>query len=70
VDGQPAKLLRANYAFQAVAVPAGRHQLRLDYQDRQFYIGAAISLAAILACALAWLWLPKNKPLPAPADRE
>ena len=32
VDGQPARIWRANYAFQAVEVPAGRHQIQLVYE--------------------------------------
>ncbi len=35
VDGRPAKLWRANYAFQALEVPAGRHHIRLAYEDEQ-----------------------------------
>jgi hypothetical protein len=50
VDGQPAKLWRANYAFQAVEVPAGRHEVRLSYHDRGFWAGAAISLVALGFC--------------------
>jgi len=57
VDGQPATLLRANVAFQAVQVPAGRHRLHFFYQDRAFKLGAAVSggawlvsLAALLVC--------------------
>jgi uncharacterized membrane protein YfhO len=61
IDGRPAKVLRANYAFQAVAVPAGRHELKLAYEDRQFYFGAAVSLATLLACALAWIWFSRGK---------
>ena len=43
VDNRPALVLRANYAFQAVEVPAGRHFLRFVYQDSPFLIGACIS---------------------------
>jgi hypothetical protein len=60
IDGKPAKLLRADYAFQAVQVPAGRHRIRLVYEDRAFEIGAAISIPAWLGC-LACLLLFKTK---------
>jgi uncharacterized membrane protein YfhO len=60
VDGQPATLLRANHAFQAVQVPAGRHHVRLAYEDRMFHIGAAVSAAGWLGC-LSCLLLPPRK---------
>ena len=53
VDGKPAPLLRANYAFQAVEVPAGHHRIRLAYEDRAFQIGALISGVSWLVCASA-----------------
>jgi hypothetical protein len=62
VDGKPAKLWRANHNFQAVEVPAGAHKIKLSYVDRQFYFGLAISLAALLACAVIIL-LPQRKTL-------
>jgi len=49
VDDRPAVVLRANYAFQAVSVPAGSHVLRLEYVDRQFIAGLAASGLALLA---------------------
>ena len=58
VDDQPATLLRANFAFQAVDIPSGRHRVRLEYVDRAFHLGVAISLAALAVClgglGLAW----------------
>jgi hypothetical protein len=48
IDGQPAPLLRANGAFQALQVPAGTHKIHLAYVDRAFETGAAISIAAWL----------------------
>ena len=51
VDGAAVPLLRANQGFQAVEVPAGRHEVRLVYQDRSFQIGAVISILALLVCA-------------------
>lgn len=62
LDGRPAELLRANYAFQAVPVPAGPHELKLAYEDKKFQLGAAISLASLLVCAMAWLGFAKGKP--------
>ena len=54
VDGQPVKLWRANGAFQALEVPAGRHVVRLVYQDKQFEVGGVISLATIGICIAVW----------------
>jgi len=54
VNGQPAEILRANHAFQAVPVPAGRSTVRLDYVDRRFQFGFALSALGLLACAVLW----------------
>ena len=43
VDGQPAPLLRANVAFRAVAVPAGRHRIELVCRPVSVVSGLAVS---------------------------
>ncbi|HEY5044183.1 MAG TPA: hypothetical protein VIK53_19605, partial [Verrucomicrobiae bacterium] len=50
-------LLRANVAFQAVQVPAGKHAIHLFYQDRAFEIGAAVSSIGWIASLSALLIL-------------
>ncbi|MDE3065909.1 MAG: YfhO family protein, partial [Verrucomicrobiota bacterium] len=50
VDGQPVPLLRANHAFQAVEVPAGRHEITLRYEDWAFRIGAMVSALTLAGC--------------------
>jgi hypothetical protein len=55
VDDQPVKLLRANHAFQAMEVPAGRHRLALVYRDTWFLAGSALSILTLIASAV-WLW--------------
>jgi uncharacterized membrane protein YfhO len=47
MDGKPAPLSRANYAFQAVPVPPGRHRLELRYVDSFFQPGCVISLITL-----------------------
>jgi hypothetical protein len=61
VDDRPATLLRANYAFQAVQVPAGTHKIHLAYVDRAFQIGAAISITAWLGSLICLIRLPRRK---------
>ena len=55
VDDQPARLWRANYAFQALQVPAGSHRVVLVYQDRKLLAGLAVSALGLLACLGFWL---------------
>jgi hypothetical protein len=49
LDGRPAEMLRANAAFRAVAVPAGRHVIEHRYRPRSVTSGLAVSGAALLA---------------------
>lgn len=53
VDGQPTPLRRANYAFRAVAVPAGAHRVEFRYQPRAFEMGLALSAVGLVG----WLGL-------------
>lgn len=50
IDGQETRVLRSNYIFKSVIVPAGAHEIRLVFQPRIWEIGLSIS-------ALAWLAL-------------
>jgi len=62
VDGRPAPLLRANHAFQAIQVPAGRHYIRLAYEDLAFQFGAAVSICMAVNCFMFLHWLRKRTP--------
>ena len=66
VDGQPAPLLRANHAFQAIQVPAGRHSIRLAYEDLAFQFGAAVSICMAVNCFIFRHLLRKRQFRPQP----
>jgi hypothetical protein len=48
IDGRPAKLYRGNFAFRAVAVPAGFHTVTFEYRSASVRTGAAVSVVALL----------------------
>jgi hypothetical protein len=50
VDGRDARVLRANFGFRAVAVPAGRHELELRY--RPAGLAAGLALTTLTAATL------------------
>jgi hypothetical protein len=55
-DGRPATLLRANVAFRAVPVGAGRHVLELVYRPRAVYVGFCLTAACLLGLmAPGWM---------------
>ncbi|HYS83032.1 MAG TPA: YfhO family protein, partial [Anaeromyxobacteraceae bacterium] len=56
LDGTAVPLARADYAFMAVAMPAGRHRLRLEYHPTQLGRGIALAAGTMVAllAALAW----------------
>jgi hypothetical protein len=48
IDGQPAEIVTANYAFRAVLVPPGQHEVRFSYRPPGWTAGLILSL-------LTWL---------------
>jgi hypothetical protein len=48
VDGAPAVILKADYAFRAVEVPAGDHRVTMAFRPNTWRIGLAISAACVL----------------------
>lgn len=60
VGAAPAALLRANVLFQAVAVPAGRSHVVLEYRPGSVVLGAAVSALGVLVCLVAGLRGPRR----------
>lgn len=48
VDGVEVPVVRGNYAYQAIPVPAGRHRVVIAYKDPWFRLGAALSLTTLI----------------------
>jgi len=65
VDGRPAAVHRADVAFQAVRVPAGKHLVVLRYRPSILNIGLVVTLLSLLVlfgCLLSIaLWLRPTK---------
>ncbi len=60
IDGRPARLWRANYAFQGLEIPPGRHSVTLLYRDKRFFAGAILSMLGLLA----WICLLRRNHQP------
>ena len=56
VNEQAAPIYRANLAFRAVYLPAGDSLVEFAYRPRTFYVGAGISLAAVVMILVFGLW--------------
>jgi hypothetical protein len=58
VDGQPAPILRADYLFRAVPLPAGTHRVEMRYVPHSFHRGLALAgtglLAVVVLAAVRW----------------
>lgn len=61
IDGVESPVLRADYLFKAVGVPAGSRQVELEYKPVSFTSGLWISLVSWIFMGLAWLAL-RQKP--------
>ena len=55
VDGVDAPVLRANGVFRAVPIPAGVSDVVFSFEPGSILLGAAISVAGLLALAATWL---------------
>jgi hypothetical protein len=62
IDGSLVRLYRANLAFSAVLVPAGDHLVELDFDPTPVYLGALISLVAVLTLAVTTAAARRRRP--------
>lgn len=60
VDNKETKIYRADYAFRAIFVPKGLHNVRFLYKPESFYLGGKISIIS-LALLLIALFIGKNR---------
>ena len=60
IDGSPVETTRANYGFIGFAVPAGVHQIGIEYQVPHIRLGLALSLSGILLAIACCVALRKN----------
>jgi membrane protein YfhO len=63
VDGRESAIVRANVAFRAVAVEAGRHTVEMRYRPRELILGAALSALALAALAAGGAAAVRRTPL-------
>jgi hypothetical protein len=56
IDGQPARVYRADFVFQGVILPAGPHHVSLRFEPGTFRAGAIISITGWLTLAGALLF--------------
>ncbi len=59
IDGEWVKIYKANYAFRALEIPPGRHDVVFVYQPISFYLGSIISLLTF--SSLGWFMFTKRK---------
>src|SRR5262249_15391778 len=59
LDGADVQVLRADYAFRAVALPPGRHEIEFVFTPRRLHVGAAITIAALMVVVA--LLLPRRR---------
>ena len=69
IDGQPAELIRADYALRALRVPAGDHEIVMTFAPRSYSLGRTISLicsVVILLGVIGAVWYSFRTPGPRP----
>lgn len=64
VDGAPVPVRRADYAFRAVRVPAGRSVARFDYRPASVGVGLILALLSAVLLSLAWFATGRRPGLP------
>jgi hypothetical protein len=62
VNGQKTSILRADYNFRAVQLPAGNSTVRFVYQPWSFRLGIVLCAISLSVLAAAWFWPRKARP--------
>jgi hypothetical protein len=57
LDGRPCEILRVDYSLRGVAVPKGKHTVRMVYDSFAFRTGAWVSIGTIIVVAIGLIVL-------------
>lgn len=60
VDGAPAHIYQTDFALRGVALPAGAHVVRFEFQPMSFYYGLGLSGLSLLLLCGCTLWLRRR----------
>jgi hypothetical protein len=61
VNGIPTKIYRANYAFRAVVIPEGKHEVRFTYNPDSFRIGVVLGIFGLLGALVMTVYMRKSR---------
>lgn len=61
IDGAPAELFQADYAFRGTSIPAGTHTIRFAFKPRSFDKGMLISAASLVLLGAGVFWLKRKE---------
>jgi Bacterial membrane protein YfhO len=56
IDGEPTEIITANYAFRAVFVPPGQHEISFRYVPPGWVVGLTLSSLTWLLAGLFFIW--------------
>jgi len=68
VNGLKTPILRADYNFRAVQLPAGKSTIRFVYQPASFRAGMVLFFCGLLILTAAWFWPWKIPSRPSSSD--
>jgi hypothetical protein len=69
VDGKETKIYRGDYAFRAIPLSAGNHQVEFVYDPLSFKLGIGATILGILGCVgLGWVGRRKRAVVSKPPD--
>lgn len=57
IDGEYARIYKANHAFRAVIIPEGNHNIEFNYIPKSFIFGAIVSTGAIFITLFSFIFL-------------
>ncbi len=60
-NGEKLEILKADFLFQGLSLPAGTHTVKLVYAPDSFLIGAIISISTALIILFVYIWLRKSE---------
>lgn len=61
IDGESADVLRADYALRALVMPAGAHEVVVEFKPSSWKFGLAAAMATVGALLVAGVWVRLRK---------